>query len=112
MLTALRLVGHVATVDAAIAEPIAGYTLVDGLALELVVGTRVHCVSIVVEVVVELLPFISCVQRGGRGSVYANTAILTAEGGCLVGAVFTVVLLIATPFVGDTIAAVAAEMVR
>lgn len=68
LLTALRLVGHVATVDAAIAEPIAGYTLVDGLALELVVGTRVHCVSIVVEVVVELLPFISCVQRGGRGS--------------------------------------------
>lgn len=106
----MRLVGHVATVDAAIAEPIAGYTLVDGLALELVVGTRVHCVSIVVEVVVELLLFISCVQRGGV--VYANTAILTAEGGCLVGAVFTVVLLIATPFVGDTIAAVAAEMVR
>lgn len=68
LLTALRLVGHVATVDAAIAEPIAGYTLVDGLALELVVGTRVHCVSIVVEVVVELLIFISCVQRGGRGS--------------------------------------------
>lgn len=62
LLTALRLVGHVATVDAAIAEPIAGYTLVNGLALELVVGTRVHCVSIV-EVVVELV-FISSV--GGR----------------------------------------------
>lgn len=51
-------------------------------------------------------------REGGGGGVYANTAILTAEGGCLVGAVFTVVLLIATPFVGDTIAAVAAEMVR
>lgn len=43
MLTALGLVRHVAAVVAAITEPIAGYTLVDGFALELVVGTRVHC---------------------------------------------------------------------
>lgn len=76
MLTALRLVRHVATVDAPIAEPIAGYTLVNGLALELVVGTRVHCVSIV-EVVVELV----CISRvegglGERRSVYANRAYL------------------------------------
>lgn len=110
LLTALRLVGHVATVDAAIAEPIAGYTLVNGLALELVVGTRVHCVSIV-EVVVELV-FISSVGGGGCIKCLCKYAVLTAEGGCLVGAVFAVVLLIAAPFVGDTIAAVAAEMVR
>lgn len=49
---------------------------------------------------------------GGKGECLCKYGVLTAEGGCLVGAVFTVVLLIATPFVGDTIAAVAAEMVR
>lgn len=49
---------------------------------------------------------------GGPGSTVCQYGVLTAERGCLVGAVLAIVLLIAAPFVGYTIAAVAAEMVR
>lgn len=46
-LTALRLIGLVTAVVAAIAEPTAGYALVNGLAFELIVGTGIHYISVV-----------------------------------------------------------------
>lgn len=45
-LTALRLIGLVTAVVAAVAEPIAGNTLVNGLALELIVGTGIHYIQL------------------------------------------------------------------
>lgn len=44
--TALRLIGLVTAVVAAVAEPIAGNTLVNGLAFELIVGTGIHYIQL------------------------------------------------------------------